>query len=322
MSDRRVRIYEVGPRDGLQNEATPIPTADQAPLHRAPGRRRPARDRGDELRLAAGRSPSSPTPTTCLRVLPARAGRPLSGPRPEPARPRPGRGGRRGRHRRLHRGDRSAFTERNIGMTVDESLAAFAPVLARAARARLVAPGLRLDGVRLSVHRARRSGGRRRRSARRLLDLGADEICFGDTIGVGVPDQVATLTEAAVAAGIPLERIAYHFHDTRGTALANVAAGLAAGIRCFDSADRRDGRLPIRPGRGRQPRDRGPRVLPRRVGLGARRPISTASWRPPGSSPAPWAGRSRRRSARPAAGTPATGRAADPGAPRRRPPRR
>ena len=70
----------------------------------------------------------------------------------------------------------------------------------------------------------------------RLLDLGADEICFGDTIGVGVPDQVIALTAMAIAAGIPLERTAYHFHDTRGTALANVAAGLAAGVRCFDAA--------------------------------------------------------------------------------------
>ena len=82
--------------------------------------------------------------------------------------------------------------------------------------------------------------------ALRLLDLGVDEVCFGDTIGVGVPDQVAALTGLAVAAGIPLERIAFHFHDTRGTALANVSAGLDAGVRCFDSVDRRDRRLPVR----------------------------------------------------------------------------
>ncbi len=65
---------------------------------------------------------------------------------------------------------------------------------------------------------------------------------------MGVPDQVATLTEAAVAAGIPIERIAYHFHDTRGTALANVAAGLAAGVRCFDSASGGTGGCPYAPG--------------------------------------------------------------------------
>ena len=84
--------------------------------------------------------------------------------------------------------------------------------------------------------------------ALRLLDLGVDEVCFGDTIGVGVPRQVAALTGAATAAGIPLDRIAFHFHDTRGTALANVAAGLDAGVRCFDSAAGGTGGCPYAPG--------------------------------------------------------------------------
>ena len=131
--DRRVRIYEVGPRDGLQNEATPIPTADQGAVHRAAGRRpacarsrRPASSR-------RGPSPSWPTPTSSSRRSRARARGPLSGPRPERARHGPGRGGRRRRARGLHRGDRCLHRAANIGMTVDESLAAFAPVLARPA---------------------------------------------------------------------------------------------------------------------------------------------------------------------------------------------
>ena len=84
--------------------------------------------------------------------------------------------------------------------------------------------------------------------ALRLVDLGVDEVCFGDTIGVGVPGQVAALTGLAVEAGIPLERIAFHFHDTRGTALANVAAGLDAGVRCFDSSTGGTGGCPYAPG--------------------------------------------------------------------------
>jgi len=84
--------------------------------------------------------------------------------------------------------------------------------------------------------------------ARRLVDLGVDEICFGDTIGVGVPDQVAELVSLAEAGGIAVERQAYHFHDTRGTALANVAMGLAAGIRCFDAATGGTGGCPYAPG--------------------------------------------------------------------------
>ena len=62
------------------------------------------------------------------------------------------------------------------------------------------------------------------------------------------PAQVAALTGLAVEAGIPLERIAFHFHDTRGTALANVAAGLDAGVRCFDSSAGGTGGCPYAPG--------------------------------------------------------------------------
>jgi len=71
---------------------------------------------------------------------------------------------------------------------------------------------------------------------RRLLDMGADEICFGDTIGVGVPDQVATLTETAIAGGIPIERIAVHFHDTYGQGLANVLTAIELGVTVVDAS--------------------------------------------------------------------------------------
>src|SRR6185503_14254121 len=140
-----------------------------------------------------------------------------------------------------------AFTEANIGMTVDESLAAFEPVLERATdlgwwkRAYVsTAFGCPYTGA-VDPHRAVVV-------ATRLLDLGVDEVCFGDTIGVGVPAQVAVLTGAAVQAGIPLEKIAFHFHDTRGTALANVQAGLDAGVRCFDSSTGGTGGCPYAPG--------------------------------------------------------------------------
>jgi hydroxymethylglutaryl-CoA lyase len=82
----------------------------------------------------------------------------------------------------------------------------------------------------------------------RLLDLGADEICLGDTIGVGVPAQVHELTDAVISAGVPLDRLAYHFHDTRGTALANVLAGLEGGVSCFDSSTGGTGGCPYAPG--------------------------------------------------------------------------
>jgi hydroxymethylglutaryl-CoA lyase len=139
------------------------------------------------------------------------------------------------------------FTQRNIGMTVDESLAAFAPVLRRAAemgwwrRAYVsTAFGCPFTG-RVEVARVVEV-------ALRLDELGVDEICIGDTIGVGVPGQVHAITAALVTAGLHLDRIAYHFHDTRGTALANVVAGLEDGISCFDASTGGTGGCPYAPG--------------------------------------------------------------------------
>jgi isopropylmalate/homocitrate/citramalate synthase len=82
----------------------------------------------------------------------------------------------------------------------------------------------------------------------RLLALGLDEVCFGDTIGVGVPPQVRDIVARAADAGIPLPRIAFHFHDTRGTALANVAAAMSVGVRCFDASTGGTGGCPYAPG--------------------------------------------------------------------------
>jgi hydroxymethylglutaryl-CoA lyase len=83
---------------------------------------------------------------------------------------------------------------------------------------------------------------------RRLFELGMDEVCFGDTIGVGVPPQVRAIVAGAEDAGIPLDRVAFHFHDTRGTALANVAAAMSVGVRCFDSSTGGTGGCPYAPG--------------------------------------------------------------------------
>jgi len=140
-----------------------------------------------------------------------------------------------------------AFTQANIGMTVDASLAAFEPVLARAAELGWWRRGY-VSTAFGCPYTGRVAPARAVEVALRLLELGVDEVCFGDTIGVGVPGQVAALTRLAVEAGVPLDRIAFHFHDTRGTALANVAAGLDAGVRCFDSAAGGTGGCPYAPG--------------------------------------------------------------------------
>ena len=244
MADR-VRIYEVGPRDGLQNEATPIPTLAKA--------------RFIELLADAGLAEIEATSFVSPRAIPQLADAeellatvdrhhdvryPVLVPNA------------RGLERAEAAGvdaiavftaATDAFTEHNIGMTVADSLRRFAPILARAAdlgwwRRGYVSTafGCPYTG-RVEPQKSVEVG-------LRLLELGVDEVCFGDTIGVGVPSHVTVLTQAATAAGIPLDRIAYHFHDTRGTAAANVVAGLAAGVQCFDSSTGGTGGCPYAPG--------------------------------------------------------------------------
>jgi hydroxymethylglutaryl-CoA lyase len=84
--------------------------------------------------------------------------------------------------------------------------------------------------------------------AQALANLGADEVCLGDTIGVGVPTQVHDLMRRLEDAGVPRTRVAWHFHDTRGTALANVVAGLEEGVSCFDASTGGLGGCPFAPG--------------------------------------------------------------------------
>jgi hydroxymethylglutaryl-CoA lyase len=241
----RVRIYEVGPRDGLQNEAAPIPTETKA--------------RFIALLADAGLREIEATSFVSPRAIPqlADADALMTGLDRRPGVRYPVLvPNERGLDRAKAAGADAiavftaasdAFTLRNIGMTVDDSVAVFRPVLDRAR-----ALGWWRRGY-VSTAFGCPYTGRVEPSAAidvalRLIDAGVDEVCFGDTIGVGVPDQVGDLVDAAVTAGIPARRIALHFHDTRGTALANVAAGLAAGVRCFDASAGGTGGCPYAPG--------------------------------------------------------------------------
>ena len=240
-----MRIYEVGPRDGLQNEAQPIPTATKArfiDLLADAGLREI-----EATSFVAPRAiPQLADADDLLSVLQRRAGvrYPVLVPN------------LRGLARAEAGGADAiavftaatdAFTEANIGMSVEASLRAFVPVLARASELGWWRRGY-VSTAFGCPYSGRVEPARAIQVALRLLDLGVDEVCFGDTIGVGVPDQAAEMTGLAVDAGIPLGRIAYHFHDTRGTALANVAAGLDAGVRCFDASTGGTGGCPYAPG--------------------------------------------------------------------------
>jgi len=245
MSDRDVRVYDVGPRDGLQNEAAPIPTeaklrfiglladaglreieatsfvspaaipqladadALMASLERRPGVRYPVlvpNERGLDRAEAAG--------VQAIAVFTAAS---------------------------------EAFTRANINMSIAESIDNFRPVVERArehgwwTRGYLsTAFGCPYQG---EVGETAVVG-----VAHELLGLGIDELSIGDTIGVAGPADVRRVVGALTSGGIGVEQLAMHFHDTRGTALANVATALELGVRCFDASTGGTGGCPYAPG--------------------------------------------------------------------------
>jgi hydroxymethylglutaryl-CoA lyase len=242
---RRVRIYEVGPRDGLQNESTVILTdAKREYIRRL---------------VAAGLREVEATSFVSARAVPQLAdAEELLATLDRPA------GVRypvlvpnlRGFDRAVAAGadalavftaTTDAFTRHNIGMTVDESLTAFSTVLLRAGQLGWWRRGY-VSTAFGCPYTGRVDPDRAVEVAVRLLDLGVEEVCYGDTIGVAVPGQVTDLVKRTLSAGIPLDRIAFHFHDTRGTALANVVAGLEVGVRCFDASAGGTGGCPYAPG--------------------------------------------------------------------------
>ena len=245
MSEPDVRVYEVGPRDGLQNEAAPIGTD--------------AKLRFIELLADAGLREIEATSFVSPRAIPqladaddlmARLER-RDGVRYPVLVPNA-----RGLERAEAAGADAvcvftaaseAFTQHNINMSIAESIEAFGPVV-DTARDR----GWWSRGYVSTAFGCPYSGEVDEAAvvdvANRLLVLGVDEVSIGDTIGVAGPADVRRVLGALLAAGIGTERLAMHFHDTRGTALANVSAALELGIRCFDASTGGTGGCPYAPG--------------------------------------------------------------------------
>jgi hydroxymethylglutaryl-CoA lyase len=240
----RVTVVEVGPRDGLQNEASAVPAADKVRFVEALA--------GAGLPVVEVTSFVSPKAVPQLadadEVLPAVRRR--EGVRYPVLVPN-----LRGLERAAAAGadaiavftaGSEGFARANINMTIAESLAAFAPVLEQALIAGMwtrgyvsTAFGCPYDGAVEPAAVARVAG--------ELAALGCAEVSVGDTIGVARPEQVPGVV-AAVAERVPLDRIALHLHDTGGRALDNVAAGLEAGVRTFDSSAAGLGGCPFAPG--------------------------------------------------------------------------
>ena len=128
-----------------------------------------------------------------------------------------------------------SYSRKNLNRSRDEALADYRPVVARAKAA-----GLRVRGY-LSMVVADPWDGPTNpdvvvSAARQLLELGCDELSLGDTIGVGTPGEVTALVGALRRGDVPIAKVAFHFHDTYGQALANVLAAMTEGILTFDAS--------------------------------------------------------------------------------------
>ncbi|MFG2179354.1 hydroxymethylglutaryl-CoA lyase [Streptomyces abikoensis] len=228
----RVRIHEVGPRDGLQNEKTAVPTEVKAEFIR-----RLAAAGLDTVEATSFVHPKwVPQLADAEELLPLLDGVPARLPVLVP--------NRRGLDRALALGAREiavfgsateSFARANLNRSVDESLEMFAPVVATAREA-----GLRVRGYLSMCFGDPWEGAvpleQTVRVSRRLLDLGCDELSLGDTIGVATPGHVTALLTALHEAGVPVDRLAVHFHDTYGQALANTLAALRQGVTTVDAS--------------------------------------------------------------------------------------
>ncbi|KRA20337.1 MULTISPECIES: hydroxymethylglutaryl-CoA lyase [unclassified Lysobacter] len=227
-----VRIVEVGPRDGLQNEKAQIATADKIALI----------DRLSATGLRSIEATSFVSPKWVPQL--ADAAEVFAGIQRKPGVHYPvlvpnEQGYERARavgveEIAVFTAASEAFNQKNINASIDESLARFAPVLARAK-----ADGVAVRGYVSTVLGCPYQGAVPVadvvRVAKALHAMGCYEISLGDTIGVGTPGKARAMLKA-VAAEVPMPALAVHFHDTYGQALSNLLACLEEGVAVVDSA--------------------------------------------------------------------------------------
>ena len=241
---KRVKMVEVGPRDGLQNEATAVPTEVKIALI----------ERLAQAGLAAIEVTSFVSPrwvpqladhAALLAGLTPRAGVSYSVLVPN----------RHGFDEAMQLGAREiavfasaseTFSLKNINCSIADSLARFSEITGEALRRQVRVRGY-VSCVLGCPYEGEISPAAVADVAGRLLEMGCHEISLGDTIGVGTPGKAQALVDA-VAHKVPLERLALHFHDTYGQALANVLAVLEKGIAVLDSSVAGLGGCPYAPG--------------------------------------------------------------------------
>jgi len=241
-----VRVVEVGPRDGLQNEKALIPTEQKISFIR--------------LLAGSGLAVIEATSFVSPRAIPqlSDASAVMAGLSQDSGVQYPVLvPNLKGMERALAAGVRAiavftaaseSFTRHNINVTIAESLANFRPVVALAQQ-----EGVTVRGYISTVFGCPYEGAVAPRQvlsvAQALLEMGIGELSLGDTIGVATPNQVVDVLGLLLTEGaIPVERLAVHFHDTRGTALANVLMALQLGISIVDSSAGGLGGCPYAPG--------------------------------------------------------------------------
>src|SRR5438552_8266009 len=126
-----------------------------------------------------------------------------------------------------------SYSRKNLNRSRDEALASYGPVIRKAKDARLRVRGY-LSMVIADPWDGPTDSAVVRAAAKQLLDFGCDELSLGDTLGVGTPGDVIRLV--AAMRDIPVQKLAFHFHDTYGQALANVVAAMGEGVRTFDAS--------------------------------------------------------------------------------------
>jgi hydroxymethylglutaryl-CoA lyase len=241
---RHITIVEVGPRDGLQNERAPVSTADKIEfVNRLSAARLPVIEvtafvspkwvpqMADAAEVCAGIVRAPGIRYTALVPNVAGLDRAIAAGVTEVA---------------VFASSTETFSRKNITQTIDESLATYREVCDRA-----IAAGLRVRGYLSTAFGCPFEGdvapGRVADVAARLLALGVFEVAVSDTIGIAHPGQVPRVLDA-VLARVPVDQVALHFHDTRGTALANVLASLPFGVSTFDASAGGLGGCPYAPG--------------------------------------------------------------------------
>ncbi len=240
----RVEIFEVGPRDGLQNEKRQIPVAEKVDLVNC------LSGAGfNRIEVASFVSPKwVPQMAGSAEVLAGitRA----KGVRYAALTPNI-----RGYEDALAAGaDEIAvfasasegFSKANINATIEESIERFTPIIEAARHIDLPVRGY-VSCVTDCPYDGQTPPGDVAEIADRLFSLGCYEISLGDTIGQGTPDSIARML-MAVRERIPVTRLAGHFHDTNGRAIDNIDASLALGVRVFDAAVGGLGGCPYAPG--------------------------------------------------------------------------